>query len=104
MDHNIPISKEANQLRITWSIESNATRGYAVIKQEMLLLNKKVFVFYKDNRQKIQTNNKLKYITCHTPIFAVGSENGRLKMLHIFKASEYNSVMLFNTAKTAAKG
>lgn len=44
------------------------------------------------------------WITCHTPIFAAGSENGRLKILHIFKASEYISVMLLSTAKTAAKG
>lgn len=37
-------------------------------------------------------------------MLAEGSANGRLKTLHIFKASELTSVKLFNTAKAAANG
>lgn len=46
----------------------------------------------------------LRVVTCHTPILAEGSANGRLKTLHIFKASELTSVKLFSTAKAAANG
>lgn len=47
-----------------------------------------IFAFFSHLTALLDAGLSHSFLTCHTPMFAAGSEKGRLKTWHILKASE----------------